>query len=106
MAHSGERKGAIRPVTLEDLGASMVNDHTDALRRESEKIAGKINAAYKKLASKLRGKANKAKAGMETKKSETKRALLKRRFELYADAANEIEMRLADRQGSDYTGSD
>ena len=84
----------------------MVGDHADALSQESEKIAGKIDAAYEKLAAKLRGKADKAKAGMETKKSETKRALLKRRFELYADAANEIEMRLADRQGSDYTGSD
>ncbi|WP_342111310.1 hypothetical protein [Methylobacterium sp. SI9] len=106
MARSTEREGSTAPITPEDLGASMVGDHADALGQETEKIAGKINAAYEKFASKLRGKADKAKAGMETKKSETKRALLKRRFELYADAANEIEMRLADRQGSDYTGSD
>lgn len=106
MARSSERKEATAPITPEDLGASMVDDHTDALHRESEKITGKIDEAYEKLASKLRGKADKAKAGMETKKSKTKRALLKRRFELYADAAHEIEMRLADRRGSDDTDSD
>ncbi|MGH1590235.1 hypothetical protein ACRBEV_20240 [Methylobacterium phyllosphaerae] len=57
----------------------------------------KIDAAYQKLATKLRGKANKAKAAMETKKSEAKRALLQRRSELYAYAAENIEKRLADR---------
>lgn len=106
MARSTERKGSIPAMTPEDLGARVADDHTSALRHESEKIAGKINEAYEKLASKLRGKADKAKAGMETKKSETKRAVLRRRFELYADAAHEIEMRLADRRGENDTDSD
>ncbi|MBP1183664.1 hypothetical protein [Methylobacterium sp. PvR107] len=93
-------------MTPEDLGAVVADDHTDALRQESEKIAGKIDEAYGKLASKLRGKADKAKSTMETKTSAKKRALLRRRFELYADAANALEMRAAERRGSDDGKSD
>ncbi|WP_267355265.1 MULTISPECIES: hypothetical protein [unclassified Methylobacterium] len=93
-------------MTPEDLGARVADDGTQALRDESEKIGTKINEAFEKFASKLRRKADKANAAMEMKKSETKRALLRRRFELYADAANEIEMRLADRRGSEDPDSD
>ncbi|WP_246693014.1 hypothetical protein [Methylobacterium sp. WL64] len=106
MARSPEQKRSVPPMTPEDLGARMADDHTQALREESEKIGTKINDAYEKLASKFRSRSDKARAAMDTKRSETKRALLKRRFELYADAANELEMRLADRQGSDRTDSD
>lgn len=84
----------------------VADDHSDALREESEKIAGKINEAYGKLASKLRGKADKAKSALETKKGEKKRALLRRRFELYADAANELEMRAAERRSPEDGNSD
>lgn len=93
-------------MTPEDLGARVADDDTDALSQESEKIAGKINDAYEKLASKLQGKADKAKSALVSKKSEKKRTLLRRRFELYADAAHEIEMRLADRRGSNGTDRD
>lgn len=106
MARPSERKGSIPPMSPEDLGDRVADDQTDALHQESEKIAGKIDEAYAKLASKLRKKADKAKTVMEAKKSETKRALLQRRFEVYADAANEIELRLSDRQGSDRIDSD
>ena len=106
MARSSKREGSDPAMTPEDLGAVVADKHTDALRQESEKITGKINEAYDKLASKLRGKADKAKLALETKKGEKKRALLRRRFELYADAANELEMRVADRRGSDVGDSD
>lgn len=84
-------------MTPRDLGAFMTDDHTGALRHESEKVGAKIGAAYQKLATKLRGKADKARTAMETKKRQAKRALLQRRFELYADAAQDIEKRLAGR---------
>ena len=106
MARSSEGEGSDAPVTPEDLGARMSDDHEAALRDESEKISGKIDEAFEKLASKLRSKADKAKAGMETKKGEKKRALLRRRFKLYGDAAHEIEMRLADRRESEDPDSD
>ena len=78
----------------------MTDEQADRLRRETEAVSAKIDAAYAKLAAKLRGKADKAKAAMDAKKSETKRAVLRRRFELYADAAHDIETRLAERHGS------
>lgn len=102
MAHSSKKHGS----TLEELGARVAVDHTDALRQEGKKITAKIDAAYDKLASKLRGKADKAKASMDAKRDDRKRALLRRRFELYADAANDLEMRLADRRRSSVADSD
>jgi hypothetical protein len=96
----------IHAPTPKELGAKVASDHTDTLRQESEKITTKINEAYEKLASKLRGKADKAKASMDAKKDDRKRALLRRRFELYADAANDLEMRLADRRRSRIADSD
>lgn len=106
MARSSKREGSDPPMTPEDLGALVVDDHAEALRHESEKIAAKINEAYGKLASKLRGKADRARSALETKKSEKKRVLLRRRFELYADAANELEMRAAERLGAEDSDSD
>jgi hypothetical protein len=84
----------------------VVGDHTDALRQESDEVTAKINGAYEKLASKLRRKADKAKGSMDAKKNDRKRALLRRRFELYADAANNLELRLAKRQQSQAPDSD
>lgn len=106
MAHSSKREGSDPTTTPEDLGSLVADDHADALRMESEKIASKINEAYGKLAAKLRGKADKAKSALEAKKGEKKRALLRRRFELYADAANELEMRVAERRGPEDGNSD
>lgn len=100
MARSSKRDGSDPTITPEDLGAVVAGDHADALRDEGEKIAAKISEAYEKLASKLRGKADKAKTAMESKKGEKKRALLRRRFELYADAANELETLVVERRGS------
>lgn len=106
MARSSKREGSDPAMTPEDLGAVVADGHADALRQESEKIAGKINEAYEKLASKLRAKADKAKSALELKKGEKKRALLRRRFELYADAANELEMRAAERRDPEDNDSD
>ena len=43
---------------------------------------------------------------MDTKKTEATRAVQRRRFELYADAAHESEDRLAARRERDRTASD
>lgn len=102
MAHPSKK----RALSPEELGAKVKSNHADALNRESEKISNKINEAIEKLATKMRGKADKAKAAMETKKDGPKRNLLRRRFELYADVASDLEMRLADRQWSRATDSD
>lgn len=90
----------IKALTPEELGAKVGDDHTDTLRRQSEKITRKINEAYEKLATKLRGKAEKAKASMEAMKEGPKRDLLRHRFDLYESAANDLEMRVALRSGS------
>lgn len=83
-----------------------VRDHKDATKAEAEKVSAKIDEAFQKLAKKMRERADKAKSKMdETRKSE-KRAVLLRRFELYADAANELEMRAAERKGPKGSDSD
>lgn len=94
------KRARIEPLSPEALGVRVRDDHADALRQESEAITHKIDAAYEKLAAKLRGKADKAKASMDTKRDGLKRDVLRRRFELYADAANDLEMRLALRSRS------
>lgn len=94
------KRSRIEPPSPEAPGARVGDDHADVLRQESEAITHKIDAAYEKLAAKLRGKANKAEASMDTKRAGLKRDILRRRFELYADAANNLEMRLALRSRS------
>lgn len=81
-------------------------DYTEALKAEAEKITGKIDESFEKLANKLRGKADKAKAKVETAKNGAKRAVMLRRFELYADAAQHLEDRLAHRREPPDAGSD
>ncbi len=74
-----------------------VDCRKEALRHESEKINLKINEAYEKLAAKLQSKADKAKSNMDTKKDGQKRDILRRRFELYADAATDLKLRHRER---------
>jgi hypothetical protein len=81
-------------------------DNTEALKAETDEITGKIDALFDKLANKLRAKAEKAKAKVDTTKSAAKRAVLLRRFELYADAASHLEDRMIHRRGSPDAGSD
>ena len=74
-----------------------IRDHQDAVKAEAAKVSTKIDEAFGKLAKKMRERADKAKAKMEATRKPEKRAVLLRRFELYADAANHLEERLPQR---------
>ncbi|MGH1591015.1 hypothetical protein ACRBEV_24930 [Methylobacterium phyllosphaerae] len=77
---------------------ALIKDHQDAAKTEGEKVTAKIDTAFKKLAKKMRGHADKAKGKIDGTKKPEKRAVLLRRFELYADAATHLEERLAPRE--------
>lgn len=72
-------------------------DHSEALKKVTDKVSGKIDEAFEKLAKKLRAKADHAKAKVESTNHKAKRAIQLRRFELYADAASHLEERLSHR---------
>ena len=74
-----------------------MRDHQDAVKAEAEKVGDKIDEAFGKLAKKMRERADKAKAKMDGTRKPEKRAVLLRRFELYADAATHLEERLPQR---------
>lgn len=71
-----------------------MRDHHEAVKAEAEHVGAKINEALGKLAKKMRERADKAKSKMEGTRKSEKRAVLLRRFELYADAATHLEERL------------
>lgn len=71
-----------------------MRDHHEAVKAEAEHVSIKINEALGKLAKKMRERADKAKAKMDATRKPEKRAVLLRRFELYADAATHLEERL------------
>ena len=74
-----------------------LRDHKDAANAEADKVNAKIEEAFTKLAKKMRERADKAKAKVDGTRKPEKRAVLLRRFELYADAATHLEERLTDR---------
>lgn len=74
-----------------------MRDHQDAAKAEAEKVSAKIDEAFGKLAKKMRERADKAKSKMDGARKPEKRAVLLRRFELYADAATHLEERLPQR---------
>jgi len=74
-----------------------LRDHQDAVKAEAETVSTKIDAAFGKLARKMRERADKAKSKMDDTRKPEKRAVLLRRFELYADAAHHLEARLPQR---------
>jgi hypothetical protein len=74
-----------------------MRDHQDAVKAEAEKVGTKIDEAFRKLAKKMRERANNAKGKMDETRKPEKRAVLMRRFELYADAATHLEERLPKR---------
>jgi hypothetical protein len=74
-----------------------LREQKDAASAEADKVNAKIDEAFEKLAKKMRGHADKAKAKIDGTKKPEKRAVLLRRFELYADAATHLEERLAHR---------
>ena len=76
-----------------------MRDHQDAVKAEAEKVGAKIDEGFKKLAKKMRERADKAKSKMDGARKPGKRAVLLRRFELYADAATHLEQRLPQRDG-------
>jgi len=72
-------------------------DHQGAVNAEAEHVSAKIDEAFGKLAKKMRERADKAKAKMEGTRKPEKRAILLRRFELYANAATHLKERLSRR---------
>ena len=76
-----------------------MRDHQDAVKAEAEEISAKIDKAFGKLAKKMREHADKAKEKMDGARKPEKRAILLRRFELYADTATHLEQRLPPRDG-------
>jgi hypothetical protein len=74
-----------------------LRDHQDAVKAEAEKVSTKIDEAFGKLAKKMRQRADKAKAKMGEAQKPEKRAVMQRRFELYADAATHLGERLPQR---------
>lgn len=74
-----------------------LQDHKDAANAEAEKVSAKIDEVFGKLAKKMRERADKAKSKMNETRKPEKRAVLLRRFEIYADAANYLEERLPGR---------
>lgn len=76
----------------------MKRDLATSLSEEAERASARIDRSYSKLATKLRRRADKAKAAMVKSKNRIKRAVLQRRFEIYATAAREIDQSVMDRQ--------
>ncbi|MEE7451199.1 hypothetical protein MRF4_27370 [Methylobacterium radiotolerans] len=72
-------------------------DDPDPARAEGEKVGARIDAAFGKLARKLRARADRARAKLDAAGKADRRAMLLRRYELYADAAAYLEERLVDR---------
>jgi hypothetical protein len=71
-----------------------MRDYQDAVTVEGEKVGAKIDEAFGKLAEKMQERADKAKSKMQATRKPEKRAILLRRFELFADAATHLEERL------------
>ncbi|GJE45689.1 hypothetical protein [Methylobacterium soli] len=69
-------------------------DDPKKLERDAAEVTAKIVAAYEKLAGKLREKSHRAEDRLKSAKSENKRAMYRRRFELYGDAAQDLDERL------------
>ncbi len=71
---------------------------SNAATDEGKKVDAKIDEAFGKSAKKMRDRADKAKGKLDGVKKADKRAVLLRRFELYADAATYLEERLLHRE--------
>ena len=71
-----------------------VREQKNAANDEAVKVSAKIQEAFGKLAKKMRERAENAKSKMDETQKPEKRAVLMRRFELYADAATHLEQRL------------
>lgn len=76
----------------------MKSDLATTLNREADQVGARISKAFGKLARKMRRRADKAKAAMVKSKNRAKSAILQRRFEMYTNAAHEIDQALTERQ--------
>lgn len=74
-----------------------LRDNPDPARAEGEKVGARIDSAFEKLSRKLRARAEKARGKLDAATRADKRAILLRRYELYADAASYLEERLVHR---------
>lgn len=74
-----------------------MRDHKDSVKAEAKKVGTKIDEACRKLAKKMRERANKAKSKMDGARNAEKRAVLLRRFNLCANAATFLEEHLPSR---------
>lgn len=76
------------------------------LKQETTDISAKIAASYEKLAGKFRQKAQRAAEKARDAKGGEKEILHRRRFDLYSDAATDLQDRLRQIQGSSEKESD
>ena len=74
-------------------------DDPSAVERDSAEVSAKIAAGYEKLGAKFRERSQRAADRLKSVKDESKRAIHRRRFELYGDAAQDLEERLQNIQG-------
>jgi hypothetical protein len=77
----------------------MKTDDPSNLKRDGAEVSARIAAGYKKLSAKLREKSHRAAERLKSVKGEDKRAIHRRRFELYADATQGLEKRLENIRG-------
>ncbi|MBE7196460.1 MAG: hypothetical protein INR70_01480 [Parafilimonas terrae] len=69
----------------------MTRDAARTLSRETEKVGARISKAFDKLTKKMRRRAEKAKVAMVASGSRSESAILQRRFEMYTNAADDLE---------------
>ena len=74
-------------------------DDPSKLERDSAEVSAKIAAGYEKLAAKFRERSQRAAERLKSVKGENIRAIHRRRFELYGDAAQDLSDRLQNIQG-------
>lgn len=65
--------------------------NSDKLKRDAVAVRAKIAAGHEKLAAKFRRKAQQATQRIGETEDEGKRTMHRRRFELYSDAAQQLE---------------
>lgn len=78
----------------------MTRDLSTRLNDETEKAGARIGKAFAELARKMRRRADKVKAAMVKSKKGSKSVVLQRRFEVYANAAHDLERVLMEREAS------
>ena len=81
-------------------------DNQNKLRSDAAEVTAKIVASYEKLAGKFREKSQRAAERVKSAKSESKRAMYRRRFESYGDAAQDLDEQVTNVRARHEQGSD